>query len=386
MKALLFLIAFLTFNNPGRRDKLSPDGTGVLKKMMNKLNQLKAVSYMYKRVFDYPGEGYHSEGAADAYFEFDPTAQFIGLKYQFSNDRVLVVYNGSESFSCDKQGKTIEINNSPEISQFKNSSFLFNSPVTLKFALPRLITDQSIPKLLSDTLINDKSFYVVDVILKNKTLDGLGDYVPTTKVLTFSYKVIVDEKNFMPVEVIERTLGTNNTSTTFFTNFNLIPDSKSDNSWYSSSYGDYAVKKPQNKIDVIKPGTPAPDSHLTFFSSAKTMSISDFKGKIVLLEFWIKDCGYCIEAVPKLNALYDQYKTRNFKILAINTHDTNNMIDIFISKHAVKYDLLTGAREVEWQYGVTAFPMAILIDKEGKVIFSGVPDEKKLKQLIEQNI
>ena len=130
----------------------------------------------------------------------------------------------------------------------------------------------------------------------------------------------------------------------------------------------------------------APDGLLTFFSSQKTISISDFKGKVVLLEFWIKDCGYCIEAVPKLNSLYDQYKNPNFKILAVNTHDTKSMIDVFISKHAIKYDLLTGDKKIDQDYGISGFPMAILINKQGKVIFAGVPDERELKRLIDQNI
>ncbi|MDB5131537.1 MAG: Peroxiredoxin [Mucilaginibacter sp.] len=386
MKILLFLISFLTFNYARPTNNMKPDGTGVLEKVMNKLNHLTTISYTYKRILDYPGEGYHHEATADTYIEFDPAAQFIGLKYQFSNDNVLVVYNGSESFYCDKKEKTIEVNNTPEINQFKSSSFLFNSPVTLKFILPRIIADQSVPKILSDTLIRNKSFYVVDIMLQDKTLNSLGDYVATTRKLTFDYKVIVDKETFMPVEVLEHTIGTKDTSTTFFTNINIKPESKADNSWYSSSYADYAVKKPKGKTDIIKPGAQVPDSHLTFFASQKTMSISDFKGKIVLLEFWIKDCGYCIEAIPKLNALYDKYKNRDFKILAVNTHDTKSMIDVFISKHAIKYDLLTGGKEIDQDYGVSGFPTAILINKNGRVVFADITDEKKLEILIEQNI
>jgi thiol-disulfide isomerase/thioredoxin len=362
------------------------DGSGILQKVVDKLNHLKAVSYTYKKVIDYPGEGYHYEDATNAYLEFEPSAQLTGLKYQFSNDNLLSVYNGSELFYCDKKEKTIDINNSPEINEFKNSANLFNSPVTLKNALPGIIADQSIPKILSDTSISGKSFYVVNIILQNKTLNDLGDYVPTSIKLTFSYKVFIDKETFMPVEVFQNTVNTKDNNITFFSSFNFNPTPKTENSWYASSYSDYVVEQPKKKVKFIKTGVKAPDSHLTFFTTQKPAAISDFKGKVLLIEFWIKDCGHCIEQIDTLNALSDKYKNANFKILAINSHDTKSMIAGFLNKHTIKYDLLTGGKDVDRDYGVTCFPMVVLINKEGIVIYASELDEKKLEALIGQNI
>jgi thiol-disulfide isomerase/thioredoxin len=389
MKRLLLFIAIFLFFLSGfsKPPGINADASEVLGKVLNKLTGLKTLSYTYKRVIDYPGEGYHDESTVDSYLDFEPSAQIIGLRYQFSNNDLLAVYNGSESFHCDKKEKTISVDNSPKAESFKYSSYLFNSYLMLKNALPAIIADNTIPKLLYDTTIANKHFFVADVILKNKTLNALGEYVPTTKELKFSYKLIIDKTSFMPVEVIQNTLNTRDLTKTQFTGIDLNPAAKTETSWYASSYDSYAPQKAKENIALIKAGISAPESSLTFFTDQTATAISTFKGKVVLLEFWIKDCGHCIEDAPLLNALYDKYKGKNFKLLAVNSHDTKNMIDFFVKKHSIKYDVLTGNKEIEKNYGISGFPAMVLIDKNGTVVYSAYGfDKKKLEEMIDQSI
>jgi len=389
MKRFLILTSlfFITFSCFSKSNKAAVDATEVLSKVLHKLAGLKTLSYTYKRIIDYPGEAYHEEMTVNSYLDFEPAAQLIGLRYQFSNNDLLSVYNGSESFYCDKKEKTISVDNSPKAESFKYSSNLFNSYLTLKNALPAIIADNGIPKLLYDTTIAHKRFFVADVILKNKTLNSLGEYVLTTKELKFSYKLIIDKTTFMPAEVIQHTLNTLDMTKTQFTSIDLNPAAKTETSWYASSYDSYSPEKAKENIALIKAGIPAPESSLTFFKDQKTTAISAFKGNVVLLEFWIKDCGHCIEDTPLLNALYNKYKDKNFKLLAVNSHDTKNMIDFFVKKHNVKYDVLTGNNEIEKNYGISGFPAMVLINKNGTVVYSGYGfDEKKLEEMIDQSI
>lgn len=389
MKRLLLFIAIflIALSGLSKTPNTAADASEVLGKVLNKLTGLKTLSYTYKRVIDYPGEGYHDETAVNSYLDFEPSAQLIGLRYQFSNNDLLAVYNGSESFHCDKKEKTISVDNSPKAESFKYSSYLFNSYLTLKNALPVIISDNNIPKLLYDTIVANKRFFVANIILKNKTLNSLGEYVPTTQELKFSYKLIIDKASFMPVEVIQNTLNTRDLTKTQFTSIDLNPAAKTEASWYASSYDSYSPEKTKENIALIKTGAPAPESSLTFFTDQKPTTISAFKGKVVLLEFWIKDCGHCIEDAPLLNALYNKYKGKNFKLLAVNSHDTKNMIDFFVKKHTIKYDVLTGNKEIEKNYGVSGFPAMVLIDKNGTVVYSAYGfDEKKLKEMIDQSI
>lgn len=387
MKRLLLSIAIFSIALSGFSKTHNADASEVLGKVLNKLTGLKTLSYTYNRVIDYPGEGYHDEATVNSYLDFEPAAQLIGLRFQFSNNDLLSIYNGSESFHCDKKGKTISVDNSPKAESFKYSSYLFNSYLTLKNALPAIIADHNIPKLLYDTAIANKRFFVANVILKDKTLNALGEYVPTTKELKFSYKLIIDKSSFMPVEVIQNTINTQDLTKTQFTDINLNPAAKAEASWYASSYDSYSPEKAKEDIALIKAGTPAPESSITFFNDQKATSLSAFKGKVVLLEFWIKDCGHCIEDAPLLNALYDKYKGKNFNLLAVNSHDTKNMIDFFVKKHNIRYDVLTGNNEIEKKYGISGFPAMVLIDKNGTVVYSGYGfNEKKLEDLIDQNI
>jgi thiol-disulfide isomerase/thioredoxin len=388
MKKTLFLIAgIFTITLLGFSKKSNTtDATPVLQKVMNRLKSLKSVSYNYKRIVDYPGEGYHDEFSVDSYLDFNSSAQVIGLRCQFSNSGMLIVYNGSEMFYCKKKEKTITTDNSPDINYFKNMSSFLNSPVTLKNALPGIIADKSIPKLLSDTTIDHKTFYVANIILTNETLNSLGDYVKTTKDLKFSYKLIIDKTTYMPIEVLQRTLSSGDKNQTLFTDINFSPAERPEKSWYSSSYENYTLKKDE-KVELIKPGVKAPENQLAFFKNQKAANIGDFKGKLVLLEFWIKDCGHCIEDVPAFNAINAKYKGKDFKLLAVNTHDTKQMINLFMSKNGVKYDVLTGDNKIDKDYGVFSFPAVVLIDKRGTVIYaSDGLDEKKLESVINQNI
>jgi peroxiredoxin len=389
MKPLLLFTAFIavTLSSFSKAHEPKPGAIAILNKVMWKLNHLKSVSYTYKRILDYPDEAYHDEMVIDAYLDFAPAAQLIGLRYQFSNKDILSIYNGSETFYCDKKEKTIVVDNSPIINSFKSSAVLFNSPVSVKNALSAIITDETTPKLLYDTIITNRKFYVVNVILKNKTLNSLGDYEPTTVDLKFSYKIIIDKTTFMPVEILQHTLKNKDINRTLFTNINFNPVPKTETSWYSSSYDNYTLQKPTEKTELIKANALAPDSRLTFFNSQKATSINDFKGNVVLLVFWIKDCGHCIEDVPQLNRLYDKYKGRNFKLLGINTHDTKAMINFFVNKHHIKYDVLTGANTIDKDYGIYGFPAIVMVDKNSKVIYAGYGlDLKKLQVLIDQNI
>ncbi|MDP9081196.1 MAG: TlpA family protein disulfide reductase [Bacteroidota bacterium] len=386
MKRCLTFIAILATSLNVYSNKPGIDASPVLNKVLTRLNGLKTVSYTYKRIIDYPGESYHDEMTIDSYLEFNPSAQFIGLRYQFSNSGLLTVYNGVESFYCDKKEKTIEVNYSPKLDGFKNSSNLFNSYLTLKNALPGIIADNNIPKVLSDTTISGKQFYVADITLKNETLNSLGEYVHTTMELKFSYKVIIDKGTFMPVEVIQHTLSNKDITKTQFTDINLSPAKKSETSWYSSSYDDYKLKKDE-KIELIKPGATIPETPFIYFSDQKAVKLSELTGNIVLLQFWIKDCGHCIEDVDPLNTLYAKYKSKNFKLLAVNTHDTKNMISLFIKNHGIKYDVLTASNDIEKSFGISGFPAMVLLDKSGKVIYADYGlNEKKLASIIEQNL
>ena len=140
-------------------------------------------------------------------------------------------------------------------------------------------------------------------------------------------------------------------------------------------------------VQLIKPGTMAPNWELINYADKQKITLANYSGKVILMEFWIKNCGYCIEAVKQLNQLNDNYKKDSFKLLAVNTEDDSKAIEQFIAKRDVKYTVLYGTNSaINKNYGITAFPQVVLINKAGEVIYSGDFDFTQLKLLIDKEI
>jgi thiol-disulfide isomerase/thioredoxin len=127
------------------------------------------------------------------------------------------------------------------------------------------------------------------------------------------------------------------------------------------------------------------------FVSVKAMRILSFvlrrlKGKVVLLEFWIKNCGYCVGAVPELNALAAKYNKQQFQIVGINSHDTKEDIANFYQRTKPVFKTVLDNKRVTTGYGVQAFPTVVLIDQKGVVLYSGDFDAGRIDQLIKDSL
>ena len=116
----------------------------------------------------------------------------------------------------------------------------------------------------------------------------------------------------------------------------------------------------------------------------KTISLSDYKGKIVVLEWFNYECPfvkYHYEQVNTMTALADKYKDKNVVWLAINStaHQTSAKNDRYAVKHKIKAPILddrTG--EIGRAYGAQATPHMFIIDTRGKIAYAGAIDSSPL--------
>lgn len=358
----------------------------VLKKASEKLSNLKTIKYRYRRELNYASEKYYAETKADAFLDFTSIDKIIGVRYQFSNQDTLDVFNGSEMFSLNKKNKTIEVNDEPNITSFSNRTFLYNSPLTLRNVLPKIISDDTIPKSLSETIINGTNFYVIEFTLDKGLFDPLGNF-PTKKLSRkINYQITISKTNFMPVEVVQK-----NSETDFIkTNFNDIEMNPSsppvDLSWYFSTYlNDYKYAKPPED-NLVKVGDVAPELNLPSFENEALTTLSQYKSKVVLIDFWIFHCGYCIASVPELNRLQEKFKNKNFKLITVNIYDSKELIELYTKTQKTKFQILYKGEEAAQKYGVFGFPTVVLVGKDGKVIYSGSFDSQKLDDLIGKSL
>lgn len=99
----------------------------------------------------------------------------------------------------------------------------------------------------------------------------------------------------------------------------------------------------------------------------KSIQLSDYLGKVVLISFSFKNCKPCQVEVPSLNQLQEDFGAEGLVVLGLS-RDGLEQTKAFGQEFKSKYPLLFDAKEVAKSYKVLAYPSNILIDKKGKVI------------------
>ncbi|NNC77585.1 MAG: TlpA family protein disulfide reductase [Woeseiaceae bacterium] len=114
-------------------------------------------------------------------------------------------------------------------------------------------------------------------------------------------------------------------------------------------------------------GLPAPDFALKS-STGNNLRLSEFRGDVVMINFWATWCGPCRQEMPLLDELYSRYERVGFNLLGVNIDDDSNRAMNMIRELGVNFPVLFDAqKEVSKLYDVDAMPVTILVDREGKV-------------------
>ena len=113
----------------------------------------------------------------------------------------------------------------------------------------------------------------------------------------------------------------------------------------------------------------APDFALTS-TSGKKINLSDYKGKIVILDFWATWCGPCRRGVPDLVDIQKEFKDK-VVVIGISLDDQRTMGDImpFMKEYGINYPIVYGTSKVVMDYGnIEAIPTSFVIDKNGFIV------------------
>ncbi|MBS4535153.1 TlpA family protein disulfide reductase [Clostridium sp. D2Q-14] len=131
----------------------------------------------------------------------------------------------------------------------------------------------------------------------------------------------------------------------------------------------------------------APDFTLTTLGGDQ-VSLSDYKGKIVMINFWATWCKYCDEEMPDLQRLYDENKDDDFIVLAVNVGESEKIAKDYIEEGGYTFPvLLDEDREVsQRKYFVSAFPTSYYINKDGSLIGAvpGMMTYPQMTQVLEE--
>ena len=114
------------------------------------------------------------------------------------------------------------------------------------------------------------------------------------------------------------------------------------------------------------------------------VSLSDYQGKVVIVDFWATWCKPCQEEIPRFIELYDEYQAQGFEMLGISTELLKD-IELFfqeLSKEGsdINYPILLGEPDLITIYDVRLFPSAYLINRNGEIVkvFEGEQESKEI--------
>jgi len=389
MKLLLLTLIMVLWQDPvsatGPHPGISsPDS--ILNEVAQKLNTLKKFEYEITRELSYQTENYHNVSTWKVFYDFETTDTLTGFKYQVEDAASKEVYNGAEKFNLDKKARTMQVDDHPGRSSFQHLSFLYNSITTLKNILPLLINDPTVIRIVTDTTIDGVPYTRITLNLGRRRIQNLGHGLDgmDTK-YNFIYQLLLQKATGLPYEVIQINDANDDRITTTFTHLEPSPQTPDELSWYYSTYANsYRITEKKGASSLIAAGSPAPTWKLGSATNSDSISLDELKGQVVLLDFWIKNCGPCIESVPHLNQLKEKFKGQPIRIISINAYDSKRDIDWFCNKHNIQYTVLSNGRAVAKEYGVDGFPAWIIIDKKGKVIYTHSGFDASVQSAIEE--
>ena len=120
---------------------------------------------------------------------------------------------------------------------------------------------------------------------------------------------------------------------------------------------------------AIKDNLPAPD--FTFPGlDGKMVSLSDYKGKVVLVNIWATWCPPCVDEMPSMEKLYQKFKGENFEILAVSIDEPGlKAVAPFMKKSNLTFPALIDSEgTIKAVYGITGVPESFIIDQQGILI------------------
>ena len=130
----------------------------------------------------------------------------------------------------------------------------------------------------------------------------------------------------------------------------------------------------------------APDFTLEELDGDGTISLSDYRGKAVVLNFWASWCGPCKTEAPLLQSAWERYRDRGLVVLGVDAQDFKTDGRRFAKRYGLTYPIAHDQDGVTLgRYGYSAFPETWFVDRQGRLVGEHIQGEFSEEQL-EENI
>jgi peroxiredoxin len=127
----------------------------------------------------------------------------------------------------------------------------------------------------------------------------------------------------------------------------------------------------------------------------KTVRLSDYRGRVVLLDFWATKCGGCVEEIPWFIEIAQMFSAKGLATLGVSediayenlkgSDEAWALVKPFVRDHKVPYPVLIDDRHVSTSYNIQALPLTYLIDRQGRVaaMYAGLVDRADIEANIQ---
>ncbi len=118
----------------------------------------------------------------------------------------------------------------------------------------------------------------------------------------------------------------------------------------------------------IQPGAAAPNCKLSPLDSSVMKDLTQYKGKVVYVDFWASWCGPCAQSFPFMNKLQGDLQAKGLEIVGVNLDEEPAEAKAFLEKTPAKFAVMADASgQCPQEFGVKAMPSSYLIDRKGVI-------------------
>jgi thiol-disulfide isomerase/thioredoxin len=344
----------------------------------------------------YYEDNYHNMDSAAMYIHY-LSGSIGGLRFQATRPAARFIYDGARTLRLDDDNMTIDTATIKTIASLESNAFLYHSLATLRNILPLIIQTENVKKSLSDTILQGRRFLSVRIEAPGRYFGGLSgiQQLPADANLKRPYYLLIDPETGLPYQYVAklvRGVDDRDFITVTYKSIDANPVAPQNDTWLYTTYAvRYSPFKAKERKPIVKAGVLVSNFTLPRYTAEAidSTSLQQFAGKVVLLDFWFKSCGPCMQAMPHYNTLQQKFGKDGFQLITINIEDGVDDMKFFYNKYQPNYYLLFKGQTLFDQLGLSGCPSSILLDKNSKVthVFHGFNQpliESKIAEVMAQ--